>query len=132
MRISELQRVRQTFVTLAGILLSTVHEADKWGMGASSVTLESLLHLAVGELSTACQQETARHSRAAPEQQAPQARLPQVEASEVTYDRALCAAVVIAALTPLAEQAASKGHLSLQRLVDCAPSLIQVRLHHFK
>ncbi|GAB4815677.1 hypothetical protein N2152v2_002723 [Parachlorella kessleri] len=120
-----LHLVRLTFVSMAGVILSTVEHARLWGLGPASTTLEVLLHLAMGELSAACQLVTEQRSSLG---QVWQAALPQLDVSEVAHGRALCATRLMRALLPLARVAATMGYLSLQRLVASTPDLIQQRM----
>ena len=125
------------YEALVGAAASCVTEpgaAQWWGLSPASPALESMLHLALRSLSTACQLaaeqlDSTAGSRAPhtkEQQKAAQMQLLGDQLNPHHQHRANGAVLLLSILVALAEEAADQGRLNLQRLMECAPALIEV------
>ena len=94
-------------------------------------SLPACLHLALGELSTACQlaaHQTGGSATPATEgtRQASQEEPQPADLLQPQYNRAYNASVVVFRMSGLAKQAADQGRLNMQRLVLAGPPLVEV------
>ncbi|GAB4815659.1 hypothetical protein N2152v2_002705 [Parachlorella kessleri] len=122
------QFLQQTFVGAAATCMSAPSAVERWGLGPASPALEPMLHLALGDLSAACQlaAEPLGSTAGLPARRSKQQQAGQTQVSEGTQYRADSAVLLLSNLLPLVNEAAEQGHLNLQHLLRHTPGFIKV------
>ncbi|GAB4815663.1 hypothetical protein N2152v2_002709 [Parachlorella kessleri] len=128
------QKMREAFVIFAFRCMQAPGAAERWGLSPASPALEPMLHLALGQLSAACQLAAeqpvglaalpSKVRRQLLEQQ------PELEILANAHGKAWGAASLSRRLLATALEAAAQGRLNLQRLMLRAPGFIKVLDHY--
>ena len=122
-----LQLLRKQYVATAALCLVEVEAAEQWEVGLASPTLEPLLHLALGEISAACQ--LAAEQPSGPPGKGEQAATAQLLDSGDLQGfvlRAHWGMLLLGELMVTTDEAACQARLNAGRLMDSAPPLTEV------